>query len=79
MKAFRRSRDIAPLILNFGTVVEFALRPFYPRQRTPVPIGSHNRSGRFGEKSLARTWIRIPDLAARSVVDSGPDLLFCQN
>jgi len=42
MKAYGRSTDIAPPILNLGTnwssAVNFTPRPLYPQERDPVPI-----------------------------------------
>jgi hypothetical protein len=42
LKAYRRSRGIAPLILNLDArwreVVKFTPWPFYPKGRNPVPI-----------------------------------------
>jgi hypothetical protein len=42
MKAYRRSRDIASLILDLSTrrmcVVNFMPQPLYSQDRTPVPI-----------------------------------------
>jgi len=42
VKAYKGSRGIAPLILNFGkkwkSVVNCTLWSLYPRERTPVPM-----------------------------------------
>jgi hypothetical protein len=61
LKAYRRSRDVALAILNFGTrctrVVSFTPRPLYPWVRVPVSIEweqarHQSQYGRFGGKSL---------------------------
>ena len=39
MKAYWRSRGIAPFILNIGAVVNFTVRSLYPRGWAPVPVG----------------------------------------
>jgi hypothetical protein len=42
MKAYRRRRVIAPVIVNLGTrwrwVVNFTLQPLYPRYKNVAPI-----------------------------------------
>jgi hypothetical protein len=38
MKAYWRSRGIAPLILNLSTRWKIVSGQLYPRERTPVPI-----------------------------------------
>jgi hypothetical protein len=58
VKTYRRSRGIAPLILNLGAscrlVFNITSRPLYPRVRTRYPLnrklyGFQSHSGRFGE------------------------------
>jgi len=68
MKEGRRSRGVAPLLLNLGTrwrsVVNFIPRPLYPRQRTAVPVHCGTGwvwSNRKRENSLAPTGMRTVD------------------
>jgi hypothetical protein len=67
MKADRGSRGIAPLTLDLN----FALRPFYPRERPPATIQyDEGEASGFGEEKnlLIPAGIRTLDPPARNVV-----------
>jgi hypothetical protein len=89
IKAYRRYRDIAPLILNhlprWMWVVNFKPRPLYPQVRNPVPIEQEDgwapEAFRSREKSLSLTRIRIYDCPASCLVTISTALVlivFCR-
>ena len=71
LKAYWRSRGIAPLIVNLGTgcrcVENLTLWPLYRREGTR-PGSWIGRSERFGEKFLGLSGIRNPDHPACSII-----------
>jgi hypothetical protein len=77
MKAYGRSRIIAPLILNFGntwrSVVTVTIRPLYPGKEPRYLlnrrlVGPQRRYEYFRESSLIPVGIRTPDHPVPSLV-----------